>query len=420
MASGCGATSATQKTVVRISNWGGAGEDSEYDRLANSFYERFEKDNPGVDVRVEGIPGEYVHKMLLNFVAGAQPDVMVLDASSAAVFIENGLLADLTPFIQGDPDFKMSDYFPNVADIARRGEKLYAIPGDFTPMVMYYNKRLFDQAGVPHPKPGWSFQEFLELAKKLTIHDGSGRAATQYGFYFPNWMPSWIMWLWNNGGDVLSPDGKRASGTLDSPQNAETIAFLRDLIQVHKVAPALSEAAAQGVDLFANGQAAMTVMGHWAIIGYKNAPKGPDGKPRIDWRELGVVELPHNTPESRTVLYEAGFAMPRGCKNPELAWKLIKMWTSYHVQSQYNASGIAICGRKDVAKERAAADPLERQFLPIVAKGRPPWGSRVEGYEVVEKIGKSMMDSVLLSGTPPEVALKRAAERIDLEFAKRQ
>jgi len=137
---GC-AEESGDRAVVRISNWGGAGDDSEYDKLVVKFYEDFEKENPGVDVRVENIPGsgEYVRKSLLNFVANAQVDVMVLDASSASVFVDNGLLQDLTPYITKDRSFNLADYYPNVLDIARRGEKIYAIPGDFTPMVMYYN-----------------------------------------------------------------------------------------------------------------------------------------------------------------------------------------------------------------------------------------------------------------------------------------
>jgi len=411
---GCSNDDADQ-TVVRISNWGGAGDDSEYDKLVVKFYEDFEKENPGVDVRVENIPGsgEYVRKSLLNFVADAQVDVMVLDASSASVFVDNGLLQDLTPYIKKDRHFNLADYYPNVLDIARRGEKIYAIPGDFTPMVVYYNKDLFDAAGVPYPTSDWDFEKFREVAKKLT-----DPAKDQYGFSFTNWMPGWIMWLWNNGGDVLSPDGNKATGVLDSEANVQTIAYLRDLMNVDKVAPTLSQAASTGVDLFANGQAAMTVSGHWALVGYKSAPKDSKGRPKIDWTRLGVVALPHNTPESHTVMYEAGFGMPKGCKNPEMAWKLIKMWTGYALQSKYNASGIAICARKDVSAERAK-DPIEAQFLPIVQTARPPWGSKVQGYEAVEQIGKVMMDSILKGNADIRTALRNAAEKIDKEFAKR-
>jgi len=412
-AASCTSSDAKGKVVLRVSNWGGAGDDSEYDKLVQEFYREFERTHPGVEVRIEGIPGEYVQKMMLNFVAGTEPDVMTVDASSAAIFVNNGVLRDLTPFVEKDKNFRIDDYFPNVVDIGRRGKELYMIPGDFTPMVLYYNKDLFDAAGVPYPKPGWNFEEFRRTAKAL-----SDPAKKQYGLAFSNWMPGWVMWLWNNGGEVLSPDGKRAKGFFDSPENVQTITYLRDLIKTDQVAPSLSEAASQGVDLFANGQAAMTVMGHWALVGYKNAPKGKDGKPKINWERLGVIGLPHNTPKSHTVMYEAGFGITRRAKNPELAWEFIKMWTGYRLQSQYNMSGIAVSARKDVAKERAA-DPIERQFLPIIPSARPPAGARIEGYEIVEKHGKNALDRVLNNDVDVQAALTDAAKRIDQEFAKR-
>ncbi len=198
----------------------------------------------------------------------------------------------------------------------------------------------------------------------------------------------------------------------------EAVEFLRDAILKHKISPSLSEAASLGVDLFANGQSAMTVSGHWALVGYKSAPKDQNGKPKIDWRRLGVVELPTQLPKSVTVMYEAGFAIPTQAKNPELAWKYVKLWTGYKLQKQYNASGIAVSARKDVSLDRAK-DPLEAQFLPIIETARPPWGARVEGYEYVEKMGKNALDSILNNGRDVKQALQYAAKRIDLEFAKR-
>jgi multiple sugar transport system substrate-binding protein len=279
-------------------------------------------------------------------------------------------------------------------------------------MVMYYNKKLFDKAGVPYPKAGWSFEEFRKTARMLTV------PGEQYGFSFANWMPGWIMWLWNNGGDVIDPALPRASGVLDSPQNVETLSFLRDVIKVDRSAPSLGEAASMGVDLFANGQAAMTVSGHWALIGYANAPKGPDGKPAITWDDLGVVEMPSQIGRSATVMYESGYAIGKNSKNKQLAWEFIKYFTSYEVQSKYNKSGIAVCARQDVARERAE-DPLEAQFLPIIPTAGPPHGAFVEGYEIVEKVGKNALDSILNNDVPVRGALEKAAKRIDQEFAKR-
>ena len=407
--SGC-AHEPSGKIVIRLANWGGAGDDDKYAQVIQQLYAEFEKQNPGVEIRVENIPDEYVSKMILSFIAKAEPDIMMLDFSSASVFINNGVLADMTPMMQRDSSFHLSDYFPNAMAAGRRGSGMYAIPQDFTPMVVYYNKRLFDQAGVPYPRAGWNFNDFLSTGQKLTTKD-------QYGFVFNNWMPGWIMWLWNNGGDVLSPDGKRAEGYLDSQKNIQTVSFLRDLVEKYHVSPSLSATAAMGVDPFANGQAAMTVSGHWSMVGYANAPKDENGKPKITWADLGVVELPHNTPQANTVIYESGYAIGKNCKHKDTAWKFIKFMTGYHAQSLYNASGIAVDARQDVAKERSK-DPLEASFLPIIPSTRPPWGSRVEGYDFVEQTGQSAMDSILQNGTPVDVALRKAAQQIDFEFSK--
>ncbi len=401
-----------QPIVLRVADWSGAGSDSEFDRLVQSFLRKFERENPGVRVQREGVPGEYKQKMLLDFVAGTMPDVMMVDASSAAAFVDTGALRDLGPFIARDRSFRLDDYYPNVVDIGRRGSKLFMIPGDFTPMAVYYNKELFDRARVPYPRAGWNFAQFRETAKRLTLH------GKQFGFAFTNWMPGWVMWLWNNGGDVVDPTGRRAEGYLDSDPNSATLAFLRDLIVKDGSAPSLSQAEAQGVDLFANGQAAMTVSGHWSLVGYREPPKDSSGRPKIDWTKLGVVEMPHNTPSSNTVMYEAGFGISTNSKHPDLAWKFVRMWTSYEFQSRYNRSGIAVSARVDVSRQRAKEQLIEAQFTALVPSARPPYGCRIEDYEFVETRGQAAMDSILNEGAVPKRALHDAAHRVDLEFAK--
>lgn len=413
--SSCGPQSSAPNEIrLRVANWGGADDESDFAAKQEALYREFERQNPGIKVVIEGIPGpgEYVPKMILAHNAGTTPDIATLDASSSALFINSGMLLDLTPLIAKDPEFKLDDFYPNIVDIARRGDMLYAIPNDFTPMVMYYNKRLFDEAHEPYPQNGWTFAQFRETAKRLTKKD-------QYGFVFANWFPGWIMWLWNNGGDVISPDFTQSGGYLDSPQNLETVKFIADMINLDRSAPSLSQAASMGVDLFANGQAAMTVSGHWAMVGYSAAPKGPDGKPRITLADLGVVMLPNNTGNPQTVMYESGYAITKRAKNPAAAWRFIKFMTSTSSRMQLNKTGIAVDARKDVSQERGK-DPLEAMFLPIIPTCRPPYGTQIEGFEMVETQAQNAMDSILKSGNDPAAALKKAAKRIDSELAKRQ
>ncbi|MBS1721989.1 MAG: extracellular solute-binding protein [Armatimonadetes bacterium] len=401
----------SSSVALRLANWGGAGDDSDYYRLVKQIYREFEAAHPGVILKVEGVPGsqEYVTKVLLDHVAGAMPDVMALDASSGAVFIDNGTLMDLAPFVEKDKAFSLGDYFPNVVDIARRDKAIYAIPTDFTPMVVYCNAAHFREAGVAVPTGRWSFDDFLSAAQRLTRQ---GR----YGFEFANWMPGWVMFLWNNGSDVLSPDGSRATGILDGPRSVEAVQYLADLVLKHRVAPSLSQAAATGVDLFATGKASMKVVGHWylaSLAAFKD----------LDPHEIVVVELPTNLPQSVTVMYEAGQAISKNCRHPEVAWEFLKFWASQGVQSRYNQSGIAVCARKDVAEASLKGEPSkvarEEAFLRIVPSARSPWGASVEGYDRVEEFGQKAMDDILKNGVPVQAALSKAAAAIDKEFALR-
>lgn len=399
-----------RRITLRVANWGGAADDSEYFRTIREIYTEFERQNPDIRIQVEGIPGssEYVSKILLSHVARAAPDVITLDASSAAAFIDNGVLRDLRPHMRSETSFDLGDYFPNVVAIAQRKDQVYAVPMDFTPMVMYYNKDLFDAAGESYPRPGWTTADFLAKAKRLTKGD-------VYGFKFANWMPGWIIWLWNRGGDVadwnaVSKEGApfQARGVFDSEANVATVGFLRDLVEKHRVAPSLSSTAAQGIDPFANGKAAMEVNGHWALVGYSQ-------QPALNLERIGVVELPSDVGRSQTVMYEAGLAIGKHCKNPDAAWKFICYMSSAEVQRKYHTTGIAISARKDISQERAT-DDREREFLRIVPSARPPWGSRVTGYELVEDQGQKMMDAVMKSGYDPKRALSEFAARIDQEF----
>src|SRR5690606_28044953 len=131
-----------------FASFGGASADDEFTRLVKALDKQFEEKH-GIKVVSELIPGEYVQKMLLNHVANTMPDVMVLDASSAAVFLNNDILEDLSPRIAAEEKGFENRYFANVLDVFRREGKIFGLPNDFTPMVLYYNKDLFDAAGVP-------------------------------------------------------------------------------------------------------------------------------------------------------------------------------------------------------------------------------------------------------------------------------
>ncbi len=400
----CDRHASPETVVLRVANWGSPAVESGFLRLERELRREFERQHPGVRVEVEMIPGEgqYAPKLIMMHLADSMPDVIHLDAASAAVFIDNGVLRDLMPIIRADPQFDLERYFPNVVDIARRGDRLYAVPLDFTPMVLYYNRRLFAGAGLEEPPIDWTWNAFLAAARRLTVWPAGAPRPTRYGLHFTNWMPAWILWLWTGGGDVLSPDGTRATGYLDSPQTIAAVQFLVDLIRKDRVAPNLDEVAIAGVDLFRSQQAAMDLKGHWMLLDY-----------RADGLDVGITLPPRKIDHPVTVMYEAGLSIPVRARHPELAWQYIRFMTSTQVQVRRLASGLAISANREAAEQLAAGNPLEQRFLKIVPHARPPWGASVERYPYIEKLGTEMMEDILQGGVPVEQALRQTAKLMD-------
>jgi len=395
-----------RRTVLRVANWGGPSVDPSFMKTEREIWDEFERRHPEARLQIENIPGfgQYVPKLLMTYVSGNPPDVISLDGSAAAVFIDNDLLTDLMPLIREDRAFHLDDYFSNVLDIARRGDRLYAIPLDFTPMVLMYNKRVFDQARVPYPRDGWTWKDFLETAERLTVVDPKTGTPTRFGFDFQKEMPLWFPWIWSNGGDVLSPDGRHAVGYLDGPATVEAITFLTDLVRKYHVAPSLSQSAAAGVDLFRAGRAAMNMTGHWSLIEY-----------RVDRMDIGVTTIPTQIGRPVTVLYATGLAISRASRHKELAWEYVKFLTSEAVQKKRVAGGLAISGNRKAAASFAGT-PVEDAFLAQVKYARPPWGSRVEGYELVEDLGREMIEDILNGGVPVQQAASRTARLVEMEL----
>ncbi len=412
-ASGCGNDPGVDAgvTVLRVANWGSPAVEDEFMRLEREIREGFEQRHPAVRVQIEQIPGhiEYTQKLVMAHLTGSTPDVVHVNGAYSAVLMNNDVLLDLRPFVEGDPTFRLADYFANVRESFSRDGALYAIPLDFTTMVMFYNKRLFDEAGVPYPRDGWTWQDFLTTAERLTIaapEDGRASAVQlprQFGFWFENVVPFWIPWFWTSGGDILTSDGTRASGALDRRASAAAVGFLHDLMYQHGAAPTPRQSAMAGVNLFLEGRAAMDLKGHWMLIDY--GARGLD---------VGVVGLPTRTGGPPvTVLYAAGQAIMKHARHPELAWEYIKYMTSYEVQTKRVASGLAISGNIATARHYAGT-PVEDAFLDSVATARLPWGARSERYMFIEDLLGEMMRDVLASPQADVVdALSRTAKLID-------
>lgn len=406
-------SSVSANVTIQVASWA----DSKGISIQREMVEEFMKLYPHINIVLESIPRSFKEKIMTTMAAGSPPDVFLLDSVILPTFINRGLLEDLRPYVE-KYGIDLSIYFQNVLKIAEANGALYAFPTGFTPYVMYYNKSLFDEANLPYPQEGWTWEDYLYLSKLLTKDtDGDGKI-DQFGTTFNNWLPGWISWVWSNGGDILSPSGVTADGYFNSPKTVEAIQFLIDLRTKYRVAPhgrSLVGVGGGGTSsLFYTNRIGMSPGGHWRLVQLRKY---------IDTGELKIGVAPLPTPKGgnhSTVMYQAGWCVPKGGKNiPEAV--LVAAFLSGEMASRIDArKGTAIPAIRSLAEEISLKDTLglEAIFLNEVQYCRQPWGTKVEEFSRVEKIAQDAVDKALIGGQNLQEVLAQAVFDIDKTIHK--
>lgn len=215
------------------------------DKDENKFHwleakiKEYEKTNEGIEIELVQVPWAEMGDKLGVAIAGKSwPDIAPVDISGSAVsidHIEQGVLESLDPFFD---DKAKADFHENALDAYTYDGKLYGIPNSITLHTMLLNLDLFEEAGVTPPEGGkWTYDEFLESAKKLTFdRDGDGKMDV-YGFstyVMPGYYESWPF-FYKNGGSPLNED--MSEFTFDDPETVQAIQDLADLKLTENAAP---------------------------------------------------------------------------------------------------------------------------------------------------------------------------------------
>ena len=257
-----------EKVKIQYSNWGTADESKTVIEIAKKFSDSQDK----IEVEVLCIPWEqYMTKLNTMATAGELPDTGIMSEAGALQWATQGVLADLSDMYDGTED-KPLDYLAFKYD----GKPVaYSVANEI--LVLYYNKDMFDKAGVPYPPAhadnAWTWEEFIEVAKKLTfdkngkrpIDDGfDPQNIVQYGAMVENLTWQLEVWTLSNGGGFYSEDGKEV--IINKPESIEAIQKVADLYLKEHVAPLSSGATDDGIQRsIIAGTVAMATGGTWNV-----------------------------------------------------------------------------------------------------------------------------------------------------------
>lgn len=241
----------------------------------------FTQEHPNVTVDVQVTPftdGAYFTKLQTSVSGGSGPDVFWMNGPNFQFYAANGVLAPLD-----DQGIDAADYPQGLIDLYTFDGKLYGAPKDFDTVALWYNKELFDAAGVAYPDASWTWDTLKENAAKLTNPATGvyGITATQYGQenYYNNIVQA--------GGEVISSDGTTSG--FGSPEALEGISVWTDILAAGSSPTAQQMTESSPESFFLSGKSAMYQNGSWAAVGYADnpdlaakvnvapLPKGPTG-----------------------------------------------------------------------------------------------------------------------------------------------
>jgi len=343
---GCSIRRPGNRTVLTVAVRGGPADVQAAEHIRRSF----EREHQDVKVRLEHIPDKQYYAKLLTMLAGnSAPDVFGLTNGTILPHVAKGTLLDVAPLLKRDGGLGKTDFFPTALEAYRFDGKLYGMPNNFHAFALYYNKTLFDKAGVPYPDGSWDWDDLLSAARKLTQdNDGDGRT-DQYGIVFDTWLGAVAPWIWQNGGTIFDNELAPTRCTLNSPKCVEALQFLADLKLRYRVAPGASETAEQGVvEMFYAGRVAMYP--YLYVAGrMREYAKG------FEW---DCAPLPTGRTGIRASWAGSGcYSINRRTKVPRAAWEYVKHATGPRGMRLDARNGIAIPARRSIAYSAAFMQP---------------------------------------------------------------
>jgi multiple sugar transport system substrate-binding protein len=358
-------------------------------------------------VALEYVVGsEYIGgtKLATSFASGAGPDIFIISPGDFLRYYNGGVLQDLTPAIE---DAAKADFPESVIANRMVDGKIYGVPMEVEPMAFYYSVKAFEDAGLSEADVPTTWDQLLEVGKKLTTAERYGVLFETNPGYYQNF--TWYPFMWQGGGEFQTAEGKSA---FDSPATVQALKLWQDA--VNSGAAPRQMLGGGGGDIVANlgsGYCAMQNVGIWGISAMdNNAPDVP----------YGIFKLPVPT-GGKYVTVGGGWAFVANAKgkNPEAAAKFIA-WAlaSMAPDSVQRVVDWCTVAKSDMPPRNSAlaagGDAFNQGKMGIFSKDIHP-GTRAEPRVPPEvyKIISDAIQATQLGGADPQATATAASQQLD-------
>ena len=288
----------------------------------------YEKENPNVHVDVEITPwDQYWTKMEAASTGGKAPDIITMHSNESYRYMSNGALLKLDDLIESG-DIDMQNYKEGLSDLYSYEGSQYGIPKDVSTIGLWYNKKLFDEAGIAYPDDTWTWDTFLDAAKKLTNEEKGiyGYAASNNG------QDGYNSFVFQNEGTKLTED--RSESTFNTPNTVDAIQWYIDLAVKEKVSPTSNQLDENDpASMFQSGRVAMITHGSWMATQFKEN--------EYTRENADVAVLPQGKVRA-TQMNGLGYSISATTKHPEEAKQFLTFMAGEEGNKIQSETGTAI------------------------------------------------------------------------------
>jgi multiple sugar transport system substrate-binding protein len=336
---------------VSFGFWGDPAELNAYEAVVAAF----EAANPNVSVEIQHVPGQgdFFARLTTGFAAGDPPDVFLINYRNYSQFAARGVLEPIGPRLRESTVLAEDQFYPGPFEAFTRDGELYCMPQNVSSLVVYYNRDLFEAAGLPLPAAGWTWEEFLVAAKALTVDTNGDGVADQHGLGVEPSLIRFTPFIWQAGGELVDDLDNPTELTIDTPEARAGIEWFIDLSLVHKVVPTEAEVLAEDDESrFMNGTTAMLLQSRRVVPTLRE----------IEGFVWDVAPLPVGQ-EAAGVLHSDAYCLSSTTEDKDAAWAFIEFANTAEGQTIAAQTGRTVPSMIEVANSAA--------FLGLRANAEP-------------------------------------------------
>lgn len=366
-----------------------------------TIVDAFEAENPGIKVDVRTAAYADYFTALQTQVAGGQaPDTFELNYENFVTYADAGSLLDLSSAIVADTTFDPAVYYPRAYEVFSQDGVQYGVPEQFSDVLLFYNKDLFDAKGVAYPDASWTWAEERAAAEQLT-----DAASGTWGDYQPIQFFEFYKVLAQNGGSFFSEDGTTA--TFDSPEGVAAAEWL--ISKVGTVMPPDAFGPDQDRDLFLSGKLGMWHTGIWMFSALADAPFAWDVSV-----EPGNAQKAHH-------FFANGIVASANTEHPAEAWAWMRFLTSSdtavetRLASSWELPAVADQSLFGPYLDLTPPDNREAVFEALSDIVTPPV---IVAQQQMQDIVSQALESARLGQVPVQDALTDAASQVTALLAQ--